>query len=110
MLLIWICIVHHSADVSQLVPGRCNDVAPVVAEQRATERVMIDHEAPLEGEGGDIVQQGFHLCMGKEGFDRCIDTATSGFFLLVEDAQKGLEEILGIFDLRLGGWRLLFFF
>jgi hypothetical protein len=23
--------------------------------------------------------------MGKEGFDRCIDTATSGFFLLVED-------------------------
>ena len=112
LLLICICIsiVHHPSHVSQLVPGRCNDVAPVVAEQRATEGEMIDHEAPLERDGCHIIQEGFHLRVCKQSFDRCIDTTTSGFLLLVEDAQEGLEEVLGIFDLRfLWGWRLLFF-
>lgn len=61
---------------------------------------MFRHKAPLEGDGGDVIQQGLHDCMGKQSFDRCIDTATGGFLLLVEDAQEGLEEILGISDLR----------
>ena len=104
------CVVHHPLDVSELIPGRCNDVAPVVAEQRATEGEMIDHEASLERDGRDIVEQGRHICMGKEGFDRGIDTTTGGFLLLVEDAQEGLEEIGGILELRLLRRRILLFF
>ena len=76
-------------------------MAPVVAEQGTTEGHLFRHEIALEGDGCDVIQQGRHFgdfC--KESFDRCIDTATSGFFLLVEDAQEGLEEIGGIFDLR----------
>ena len=65
---------------------------------------MFRHKAPLEGDGRDVIQQGLHDCMGKQGLNRCIDTATGGFLLLVEDAQEGLEEILGISDL----WNLWF--
>lgn len=64
---------------------------------------MIDHEAPLERDGCHIIQEGFHLRVCKQSFDRCIDTTTSGFLLFVEDAQEGLEEIRCIFDLRFGG-------
>ena len=84
-------------------------MAPVVAEQGATEGHLLRHESALEGDGCHIIQEGFHLFMGKEGFDCCIDTATSGFFLLVEEAQEGLEEIGGILDLRLL-WCLLLLF
>ena len=105
-----ICIVHHPLRVSELIPGRCNDVAPVVAEQLATEGKMIDHKLPLECDGGHIIQEGGHVCVVKQNFDRGIDTATSGFLLLVEDAQEGLEEVCGIFDLGLLRRRILLFF
>jgi len=84
-------------------------MAPVVAEQRATEREMMDYKVPLECDGRDIIQEGFHVGDCKQSFDRGIDTATGCFFLLVEDAQEGLEKVGGIFDVRLGGRRLLFF-
>ena len=74
-------------------------MAPVVAEQLATEGKLFDHEAPLERDGGDIIQEGGHVRVREDGFNRGIDTATSGFFLLVEDAQEGLEEIGGIVEL-----------
>ena len=102
MLLMWICIciVHHPPHVPQLIPGGCNDVAPVVAEQRATEGEMIDYKVSLERDGRDIIQEGLHVGDSKQSFDRGIDTATGGFLLLVEDAQEGLEEVGWIFDLR----------
>lgn len=100
MSLLWGCIIHHSAYVSELIPGRRDDVAPVVAEQRAAEWHLVNHKLPLEGDGGHIIQQGGHVWVGKESFDGRIDAVAGGFFLLVEDAQKGLEEIGGCFD----GW------
>jgi len=84
-------------------------VAPVVAEQRATEGKLFDHEVPLECDGRDIIQEGLHVGDCKQSFDRGIDTTTGGFLLLVEDAQEGLEEIGGILDLRRLRRRLLFF-
>ena len=102
-------VVHHPTRVSELIPGRCNDVAPVVAEQLATEGEMMDYKVPLECDGGHVIQEGRHVCMGKEGFDRGIDTTTGGFLLLVEDAQEGLEEVRGISDWWFL-WLLLLFF
>ena len=93
MSLVGCCIIHHPADVSELVPGRCNDVAPVVAEQGTAEGQMVDHKLPLEGQGGHIIQEGGHVGMCKEGFDGGVDTVAGRFLLLVEETQEGLEEI-----------------
>lgn len=59
---------------------------------------MFYHESPLEGDGRDVIQQGFHRWIGEEGFGRCIDTATSSFFLLVEVAEEGLGKVFWVLN------------
>jgi len=84
-------------------------MGPIIAEEGGTGWHLFYHESPLKGDGRDVVQQGFHRRIGEESFGRGIDTATSGLFLLVEDAEEGLGKVLCVLDYWKGrGFRLFF--